>query len=159
VAHQLAGLANPFDPYQSTLLFHLGLAESGVISGVTHPIGLGTGATSLASEKQGTPGASTEVDVSNEFVALGLVGGLLFAALVLVTLARFGRASLTTRDPLVLATTGILVVCLGEWLNGGLYALTPLLWTLVGWGSVRAGRRFHQPIAEVSSKLPSQSIV
>jgi hypothetical protein len=39
------------------------------------------------------------------------------------------------RDALSLAVAGLLVVTFGQWLNGGQYAVAPLLWFLAGWAS------------------------
>jgi hypothetical protein len=137
VAHQLSGLADPFNPDQSTLPAHFGLLVQGVVSGFEHPLGAGTGSTSLASERAGVTAAGSEVDMSNTFVALGVVGGCLYVALVSIVLWRALRLALRTRDRTVIAVAAILVVSLGQWLNGGYYATAPLLWALVGWLTVR----------------------
>jgi hypothetical protein len=46
-----------------------------------------------------------------------------------------GHICLHTRDRAALAVMGLLVVTLGQWLNGGYYAISPLLWLLVGWSN------------------------
>jgi hypothetical protein len=132
IAHQVAGLMNPFDPEQSTYLVHQQGAIGGLISGVQHPLGFGTAATNLASQRLATLSAGTEVDLTNAFVGLGLPGGMIYLALLIVTLWRAGSLALSNRDTTALATVGVLIVMLGQWLNGGFYALAPLVWLLVG---------------------------
>ena len=38
-------------------------------------------------------------------------------------------------EALALPVLMLLVVCLGQWLTGGLYALMPLFWFALVWGS------------------------
>jgi hypothetical protein len=142
LAHQLGGLSDPLNPDQSTLVLHWQIVVTGMLNSFSHPLGLGTGATSIAADHQGTtgqPGATasvgTEVDAANAFVSLGMVGGFLFLAIVVVTFRRVGHICLHTRDRAALAVMGLLVVTLGQWLNGGYYAISPLLWLLVGWSN------------------------
>jgi hypothetical protein len=143
LAHQVGGLTNPFNADQSTLVLHEQIVINGMLNSLSHPLGLGTGATSLASDHASSinrlgvapPPTSTEVDASNAFVSLGVVGGFLFLAIVVVTFRRVGQLCLRTRDRAPLAVMGLLVVSLGQWLNGGYYAIAPLLWLLVGWSN------------------------
>jgi hypothetical protein len=142
IAHQVGGLTDPLNPDQSTLLLHLQIAGTGMVASFSHPLGLGTAATSLAATHRtladalNTSGdASTEVDVSNAFVSLGLAGGVIYLAIIVVTFRRVGQLCLRTRDRAALAVMGLLVISLGQWLNGGYYALSPLLWLLIGWAN------------------------
>jgi hypothetical protein len=137
VSHQVSGLVNPLDPDKSTLLGHLDLAVAGIREGITSPVGHGTAVTNIAAGRFGVGSAAkgTEVDVSNAFVSLGLVGGLLFAAIFVITLHRIVSSYLARRDAALLAVLGVLVVSAGQWLNGGYYALAPLIWFLVGWAT------------------------
>ena len=136
VSHQVGGLLHPLDPEKSTLLTHWGLFKHGVIEGFTNPIGRGTGVTSLAASKfGGNAAAGTEVDVSNAFVGLGLIGGLVFVGILAITFRRVISLYRARRDPAVLAIAGLLVVTLGQWLNGGYYAVAPLTWFLIGWAT------------------------
>jgi hypothetical protein len=153
VVHQVAGLMNPLDTNQSTYLGHQEMALNGVVASVDHPLGLGTAATNLAGQRLAGISVGTEVDLSNAFVSLGLVGGLLFLALMVATLWRAGSLALSSRNPVALATMGVLIVTLGQWLNGGYYAVAPLVWLLIGWANrewlarretvPEAGRRSH----------------
>jgi hypothetical protein len=133
VAHQVDALTNPLDPQQSTALLHLRGLTHGVEDGVRHPLGYGTAAVSLGGSRFGGTARTTEMDVSNAFVSLGVTGGVLFLLIALTTFRRSVRRYLRGRDPLVLGILGGLMVTFGQWLNGGLYALTPLIWVLIGW--------------------------
>ena len=139
VARQVSGLTNPLDPEQSTLLTHIDLVIGGLEQGILHPFGQGTAATNIAADRFGIGSSTkgTEVDVSNAFVSLGLVGGLLFLALVVATLRHTVTSYLRRPDPVMLAVIVFLVVTAGQWLNGGYYALAPLTWFLVGWATTR----------------------
>jgi hypothetical protein len=145
VSHQVGGLLHPLDPDKSTLVTHWGLFTHGISEGFTNPIGRGTGATNLAASRfGGVGGAGTEVDVSDAFVSLGLLGGLLFISIVAATFHRVIRLYLGQGGPAVLAIMGLLVVTLGHWLNGGYYAVAPLTWFFIGWVT-------HPPASVTSS--------
>ncbi len=66
------------------------------------------------------------------FSALGLAGGVVYVVIIvlgLLTALRYWRRS---RNRVALALLGILVVGLGQWLNGGHWAMDPLLWFCIG---------------------------
>jgi hypothetical protein len=138
LARQVGGITNPFDANDSTLGVHIQMLTGGVQAGLRSPLGSGPGAVNLAGAKLGgeavAAGGSTEIDVSNAFVALGLPGGLLFLAILVAAFRGVGRRYLRG-EPLALAVLALLVVMLGQWLIGGLYALLPLFWFLLGWAS------------------------
>jgi hypothetical protein len=134
VSHQVQGLLHPLDSEQSTLPIHWENFKNGVSAGFSHPIGRGTGMNTNAAGKVGAAGgAGTDVDVSDNFVSLGLAGGILFVVILIGTFRRVISLYLSHRDPVVLAIAGLLVVTLGQWMNGGHYALAPLTWLLIGW--------------------------
>lgn len=137
VSHQLEGLANPLDEEDSTLILHLDLMIEGIKSGFTNPIGQGTAVTNLSSKRlpfePGEQGRqATEVDISDAFVAEGLIGGLLFLAFVIGMLAMLGKNFFRQRTPQNLAVLGIAVCALGAWWNGGMYSFATMLWVLLG---------------------------
>lgn len=134
VSHQLGGLTDPLNPQQSTLLLHWQIVVAGMRESISHPLGIGTAATNIAAPKiGGAQGKGTEVDISNAFVSLGLIGGLMLVLVVALTLRRAILRYLRERDPEVLAVIGLLIVMLGQWLNGGNYAMAPLTWLMAGW--------------------------
>ncbi len=132
VSHQLDGLADPLNPDKSTLVLHWQIVLSGLASSVNTPLGLGPAATNLAADRLGGDQSGAEVDVVNEFTGMGLIGGLLLIAVIAVTLSRSARLALRLRDPVFVAVTGVLLVTLGQWLNGGFYAMSALVWLLAG---------------------------
>ncbi len=135
VNHQVAGLTDPLNPSSSTLLVHLQLVRQGFEEGLRNPIGSGTASTNQAGGKLGGasgPARATEVDLSNAFVALGLLGGLLYLAVVVVILVKAVRGYFAGHE-LLLPVIGVLIVGAGQWLTGGHYALSPLTWLLIGW--------------------------
>ena len=136
VARQVSGLANPLDPRQSTFLLHWDMYVGGIQTGIRTPLGYGPGSTNLAVAKLGGTAnvGSTEIDVSNAFVSLGLLGGLTFIGILFLAFRDVTRRYLSG-EALALPVLALLVVCLGQWLTGGLYALMPLFWFVLGWGS------------------------
>jgi O-antigen/teichoic acid export membrane protein len=140
LAHQVAGLVDPTSTDQgtSTLGLHWALALHGVEQGFTHPLGQGPGAVNIASQQltgASQPTTATEIDVSDAFVALGLLGGALFLALLWTAFRRVAGNYAARPSAAGLAAFGILVAELGQWLSGGDYALTPLLWFVLGWAT------------------------
>ena len=132
VQHQAAGLLNPLDPVQSTAPDHIDMFLNGLAAGVNNPLGNGLGVTTLAASKYGGAGSNTEVDWSNMFVSLGLLGGAIYAGIVAVTLSTALRFWHKTRSLVALAILGLLIVELGQWLNGGHYAVAALIWFSIG---------------------------
>jgi hypothetical protein len=135
VGHQLGGLASPLDPNKSTLPLHWDLAVNGVKQGVLHPLGHGTAVTNLAASKFGASGQSSELDTANAFISLGIIGGFVFLIVIFLAFRQTIRAYVGSPDPLYLAALGMMLVGLGQWLNGGFYALSPLLWFVIGWAT------------------------
>jgi hypothetical protein len=133
VAHQVAGLMNPFDSTQSTLALHQQLVANGFLGSLADPLGAGTASTNLAGQKVSGSSNSTEMDLINVFVSLGVFGGIAFTVVIVLTLWRGADRALSTLGMVELAAIGILMVTFGQWLNGGFYAVAPLLWVLVGW--------------------------
>ena len=147
ISHQLGGLTDPLNPESSTLVVHVQMVVDGVKTSVQNPLGLGTGAGNLASgisSSRDNPG-STDIDVSNEFVALGPAGGLLYVGLIALAFALAVRTYFRGND-LALPVIGVMIVAVGQWLNGGFYALSPLMWLLLGWLAAAAAR--SRPVAE-----------
>jgi hypothetical protein len=132
VSHQLSGLANPFNQNTSTLPSHLGLLENGFKKGVLDPFGQGIASTTLAGNQLGSGSTSTEIDVSNVFVGYGTFGGFAYVAVVLLALRYALQQAVERRDAVSLAALGMLIAVFGQWLNGGYYAVSPLIWFTIG---------------------------
>lgn len=142
VQRQVGGLLNPLDPSKSTLLIHFEAVRAGVEVGVKNPVGLGTGASNVGARVSGGEGElRTDNDTGDVFVALGIVGGIVFIAIIVMSFREvFRRYLRESPDPLVFAVAGILVVNFGQWLQGGHYAASALTWFLLGW-AVRPARQ------------------
>jgi hypothetical protein len=147
ISHEAGGLGDPLNPEQSTVQIHLTQIVAGFALAFSHPLGLGTAGTNLAGLKAGTAAVGAEVDIPNQFISLGILGGVLYLVIVVAALAAACGLAMRRRDVVSLATVGILIVCFGQWLNGGYYALAPLVWLLIGsigrslWLASRSQRR------------------
>jgi hypothetical protein len=139
VEHQVEGLSNPFGSERSTATKHVGLMEIGFMSGIKNPIGQGLGSTTIAGRRfnqGGTDGEdgtfSTELDFTNIIVSTGFVGGILYLVLmgrmswVIIKLWDVTRASSS------LEWIAIAIVTFGNWLQGGYYAPSILIWSCYG---------------------------
>ncbi len=135
VERNVTGILRPLDPNKSTVVAHWDIIVDGFVKGVRNPAGHGTGATTIATSLTGTESQDSENDISNAFVNLGIVGGLLYVAIIVLMFRTVFRRYVRRRDALSLAVAGLLVVTFGQWLNGGLYAVAPLLWFLAGWAT------------------------
>jgi hypothetical protein len=142
-SHQLDGLANPFNSNSSTLVGHLDLGGQGLRSALVYPLGIGTGSVSIAAGKFGRQAAGTELDPSNAAVALGVPGLIAYVGILVLGLSALAIVALF-----------VIVVTLFQWLNGGLYAIAPLPWLLLGWvdraGESNPGPGRHVPHAAIA---------
>jgi hypothetical protein len=131
VEHQTSGLE---DPQHSTAGLHATIFLGGFKKGFLNPLGSGIGAVTLGSKlgSSGDSAASSEVDISDAFVSMGVVGGLLYLYIIWNVCHQaiaFGR---TAPKYLGLPALGILAALLGSWLASGQYALAPLSWFVIG---------------------------
>jgi hypothetical protein len=155
IEHQVAGLMNPLDPTVSTAANHEEKMLSGVTESLNRPLGLGLAATNPHGFRlAATTSAGTEIDVSDAFVSLGPLGGILFLSLILVTFLRAGRLALSNLDVAAGAVVGVFIVTLGQWLNGNNYAVAPLVWVLVGWVNATW---LQQRVLSTASKATEQA--
>jgi hypothetical protein len=130
---QLGGLSSPLDEQNSTAEVHVAMVGRAVAEGFTRPFGSGTGVPTPAASRFGDEIRSADADVGNVALAWGVIG---LAAFLFVLVAGLWRAyRLARRDEtwLSLAAVGLLVVALFQWMNGGLYALAPIVWITLGW--------------------------
>jgi hypothetical protein len=132
VAHQTAGLLNPLDPKQSTTQIHVGMATTGLLGTLRNPLGHGLGSTTMAVRKFGGYGGSTEIDLVNMFASLGALGGLLYAVVIAAVAGSAIQYWRRTRTFAALGAFGLLALTFGQWLNGGYYATSTLLWFCLG---------------------------
>jgi hypothetical protein len=148
VQHEAIGLANPLSRSNSTLRTHLSAFEQGIKDGFVHPLGLGTGTSTIAADTLGNgrrthvvyDGAvesirGTDTDVSNTFESFGMLGGVVYLSILAVLAVRLLRRYARLRDPLTLAVIGLGVVMTLQWLRGGLYAVSAVTWFMFGWAA------------------------
>ena len=132
VKHQTEGLLNPLDEKKSTGVGHAHGMVSGVVEGIKRPLGIGLGAATHVSSSYGGLTAAKEVDVSNMFVCLGVVGGVLYALLYYRVYSGIVRTWVATRAPLLLSLMAVLMALNLNWLNTGEYSTVALAWFCVG---------------------------
>lgn len=133
VAHQLNGLSNPFSSKTSTLSVHTQELLSGLYSSVVDPVGHGIGSITIAAAKFDGASSGTEVDPSNAGVALGMPGLLLYIAIGVTGMTAAYRVATAHYDWVGVAVLGILAAVSLQWLNGGLYSVSFLVWLCFGW--------------------------
>jgi hypothetical protein len=134
-AHQAGGLANPFDERKSTAGQHATMIANGVMEGIQTPVGRGLGFTTEAESKFGGGGFSSEVDFSNMFASLGVVGGLLYFSIAIAVLMNCVTYLRIVPREVSLPVLAIITVGLGSWLIGGQYS-TAYIWMFVIGGLV-----------------------
>lgn len=146
VDRQVEGLLNPANQEKSTATGHVQMLTEGLVAGFTTPAGVGLGATTEAAHKYGERNLSSEVDLSNVMISIGLIGGILYVAIVATVLLRAVRWWRSERNAYALAITGGLLGTLSGWLIGGEYSVAALVWFQIGLmdrlsSDVRVGRR------------------
>jgi hypothetical protein len=134
LAHQAGGLAHPLDPKYSTAGLHGSMVWSGLLEGITYPIGHGLGATTEAAPKFGGDPSqgSSEIDFSDMFISLGLIGGVLYLFVVLSAMRQSLTYLRTVSRTVSLPVVAILFSSLGSWLIGGQYSTSSVILFLVG---------------------------
>lgn len=134
LVHQAGGLAHPLDQRYSTAGTHGKMIASGVMQGIVNPIGRGLGATTQASRKFGGDGStgSSEIDFSDMFISLGLVGGLTYL-FVIFEGARYAISYVQkVQRSIALPTLAILTSTVTAWLIGGQYSTSSMVFFLIG---------------------------
>lgn len=133
VENQLRALRDPLDPAKSTLPIHWKSATEGVREAVrSHPWGLGTGVATTAGGKFNGIQAGTEFDVGDVFLSLGVPGGLLYVAAIFLGISQAAKVRRALPGPVWIGIWAMCATSIGAWLVGGNYAITPLIWFLVG---------------------------
>jgi hypothetical protein len=134
LAHQLGGLAHPFDEKYSSAGLHSNMVLTGVVEGIMSPLGHGLGSTTFAAQKFGSdsePGSS-ELDFSDMFISLGLIGGVLYIAVATFGIRAALRYVRETRLRIGLPVLAILISTLGAWLIEGQYSTCSLVFFILG---------------------------
>lgn len=132
VSHQVEGLLDPTNAEKSTAVGHLALSAQALLEGVTSPAGHGLGATTLAAIKYGSGAFSAEMDFANVFYSLGLIGGLLYLAIMGLALQRALATWDRSRSAAELSMVAILISTLTAWMIGGEYSIAAIVWFVIG---------------------------
>jgi hypothetical protein len=134
LAHQMGGLAHPFDEKYSSASLHSNMVVGGFVEGILNPLGRGLGSTTFATQKFGADsgGGSSELDFSDMFISLGLVGGLLYLGIsifgIRAALKKVREMPLHIGLPLL----AILISTLGGWLIQGQYSTCSIVFFILG---------------------------
>lgn len=132
VQHMIEGLVDPLSEEQ-TGLGHIERIVEGMKTIATNPIGHGIASVTKAADKSGGKDAmSTEMDLSNMIVALG-IGGVIYILVVIITMYKLIKLISMQRKIEYIMVLGILAGGIGNWVNGGFYTTPILTWLLVGW--------------------------
>lgn len=132
IKHVIGGLADPLSEEQ-TGIGHIERVVDGAKNIYTNPFGNGIASITKAADKAETSQSmSTEIDISNMIVALGL-GGIIYMVVIGITIYRSIWLIYHQRQMEHVVTLGILISTLGQWLNGGFYLTPMIVWLFVGW--------------------------
>ncbi len=132
VEHMVEGLVDPLAEDQ-TGVGHIDRFVEGMKSIVTNPIGHGIASVTKAADKSTTSEAmSTEVDVSNMVVAMG-VGGIIYILIIITTIYKTIYLVIKNKKVEYVIILGIFIGGLGSWINGGFYTAPIIIWLLIGW--------------------------
>ncbi|WP_373231263.1 hypothetical protein [Cohnella sp.] len=130
IHHSVVGLTDPLGE-EATTIGHLELMIVGFKKGIMNPLGHGLGATTIAAGKFDGAAVSSEVDLSNKFLATGILGGGLYLLIMIrILYIAFKQASISSVH---LAILGILIAQAAQWLNGGHYSTVGLIWIMIGY--------------------------
>lgn len=130
IYHSVVGLTDPLGE-EATTAGHLELMIVGFKKGITNPLGHGLGATTIAAGKFDGAAVSSEVDLSNKFLATGILGGGLYLIIMIrILYIAFKQANISSVHLTIL---GILIAQAAQWLNGGHYSTVGLIWLLIGY--------------------------
>ncbi len=132
VNHQTKGLLNPGDEKKSTAGIHGKMAQQGITSALSSPLGRGLGSTTSAAGKFGGTTGRTEFDLTDQFVSLGIVGGLLYCGVYVLIISNAFRFWHQSRTLASLAMLGIIVALPGGLLTMGMYPINMLVWFIIG---------------------------
>lgn len=131
ISHSVDGLTDPMGE-DSTLPGHISLVWESIAQGFKLPYGHGLGSTSMASSKFGGLSIDSEIDISNQFLSTGAIGGILYFAIVMKVLIA-GYRNVQSGNMVHLIILGLLVGLLFKWLHGGHYSVVPILWIAIGY--------------------------
>lgn len=132
VEHMISGLIDPLSE-DDTGIGHIERFVEGLGSLFSNPVGYGIASiTTAANKSNSTIAMSTEVDISNMIVAMG-IGGIIYFIIIISTIYRSLKLISIHKKIEFVIPFGIFIASLGQWINGGFYLVTIIIWLLVGW--------------------------
>ncbi|CAM3644137.1 hypothetical protein COLU111180_00935 [Cohnella lubricantis] len=131
IYHSVIGLTDPYGEH-STLKGHQDLLFNGFIEGFKNPLGHGLGSTTIAAGKFGGNLVASEADLSNMFLATGVIGGFLYLLILLMILYKAFRSAVGGSS-IHLTILGLLLAETFQWLTGGHYSVVAILWIAIGY--------------------------
>ena len=132
--HQANGFAHPLDQRSSTAGVHAKQIGNGLLQGIVAPLGHGLGSTTAASRRFGGDRTtdSSEIDFSDMFISLGLIGGLLYLYVIYETGRHLLEYVRSVPKSIGLPVLAILTLTFSTWLIGGQYSTSSMLFFLMG---------------------------
>ncbi len=150
--HHAKGILNPGD---SSLQGHVVMMFSGIFMGtVQNPFGWGIGSTTLAAARANTMVAEMEVDFTNIFLSMGVVGGVLYLCIIGSIMKRAFNFWRAQRSFIAMAILGICLVQFTNYLRGLHYSLVILVWFTFG-----ALENLTSQQSTSSAELPNLSLM
>jgi len=134
---------------------HLELAWQGIRYGIENPLGGGIGSITRAATKFGGTKLSSEVDITNMFMATGVGGGIIYLVLIIIAATSAIRYWHRERSLIAYGIVGVLAVTGMAWLSAGNYLITPLVWLVIG----ILDRLQSETSSDASSNAPSEAEV
>jgi hypothetical protein len=134
-AHVTEGFAHPLDSKYSTAGIHSQMFLAGIEKGLTYPIGAGLGSVTLGAGKFGGDSSvdgSSEVDISDAFISMGVCGGLLFLFIIFLGFRLAFEYVQEAPLALSLPVLGLLTAMIGDWISFGQYSIGPFVWFCLG---------------------------
>lgn len=128
---------------------HLNLIRIAGVRTMEQPLGYGLGSVTLAASRFGPGGFSSEKDITDMFLALGVPGGIVYLIVLAYTTLLALRYWQRTRRTVGLIVIGLLLFSVFGWLQPGQYVMTPLVWFCVG-----ALDRMQASAAHTSAQAP-----
>ncbi len=86
----------------------------------------------LGAGKFGTGTGSSEIDISDAFISMGIVGGICFLLMMLYTAHYLLEYLSYGPKPITYILVGLFASMFGSWIGAGQYALAPFMCFMIG---------------------------
>lgn len=130
--HQKRGILAPLDRKQSSGGTHIRQIFNGLWRSLRNPLGQGLGVTTIAAGKAGQQSEGSEFDISDIFISCGIVGGVTYTFIVVMSARTSAMLWHNHRHLVLLCIFALTVSNVGGWLMGARYAGSMIIWFLIG---------------------------